>query len=331
MKNYTWFKHQYIDILKKYQYNKLHPIIMIQSKNGIGTSKFILKISQWLLCFKKKNKNSCNTCMSCNLILQKKHPDFYTNYLQNLKKKILGIDYIRNIIEKIYNTSQQGGLKIVWFKNVHYISQEANNALLKTLEEPPKNTIFFLCTNDITKIKKTLKSRSTIYYINTPKITNSIQWLKKNNKDVKNSKIFTALRINNLSLIKTNNFLKNFKIYQREKLINTLKTYILTHQYTNLILLLSSKNTLCMIVWICYFIIDAIKYQLCKKEDIFFNIDNINLIKKISKKNDLYILNKILLSWIKCHFILKNIPYIDKKLILTEQVLFWTKFLKKNK
>lgn len=144
MKYYPWLKDQYHNILKRYLKNILHPIILINSQKGVGISQLIIKISQWLLCSNKKNIKFCKTCNSCILIKKKNHPDLYYRENQIKKKKTIGIDYIRNIIININKTSQQGGKKIVWLKDVHYMTIEANNALLKTLEEPPKNTFFFV-------------------------------------------------------------------------------------------------------------------------------------------------------------------------------------------
>ncbi|WP_075431977.1 hypothetical protein [Buchnera aphidicola] len=142
MKNYPWLKKQYKNIVMKYINKKLHPIILIHAYPGMGVSQLIYKVSQWLLCLKKNKLHSCNQCTSCIFIKKRNHPDLYQKNIYKIKKKI-SIDDIRQIIINIQKTSQQGGVKIVYIKKIQNITIEANNALLKTLEEPPKNTLFF--------------------------------------------------------------------------------------------------------------------------------------------------------------------------------------------
>ena len=142
MKNYPWLKKQYLNIVKKYINKKLHPIILLHAYPGMGVSRLTYKASQWLLCLKKNQLHACKKCTSCILFKKRNHPDFYQKDHDKIKKKI-SIDDIRKIIINIQKTSQQGGLKIVYLKKIQNITIEVNNALLKTLEEPPKNTLFF--------------------------------------------------------------------------------------------------------------------------------------------------------------------------------------------
>ncbi|AEH39813.1 DNA polymerase III, delta subunit [Buchnera aphidicola (Cinara tujafilina)] len=331
MKNYPWLFSQYKSILKKYIKNKLHPIILINSRKGLGIFQLIKNISQWFLCLNKKNFVYCNMCTSCTLIKKKNHPDLYDKNHYKIKNKTIGIDYIRYIIKNIYKTSQQGGVKIVVIKNLQNITKEANNALLKTLEEPPKDT-FFLSTNNLKKINNTTISRSTIYYINIYNKTNIIlSWLQKNKKIFMND-LKTALFINNFSPIRANNFLNSSQIIQRKNLMNIIYTFIMYNNNIDLLFsLLYYNNTHLFITWICYLLLDVIKFSIFKEKDILYNLDQYHLIKKLSKKSSVQYSYKILISWIKCQYILKTIPYIDKKLILIEQTLFWNNLLKSKK
>ncbi|MDE5286031.1 MAG: DNA polymerase III subunit delta', partial [Buchnera aphidicola] len=80
--------------------------------------------------------------------------------------------------DKIFKRSKQGGAKIIFLSNINKLTESANNALLKTLEEPPENTWFFLINYNNTKLYQTLISRCIIYNLPIPPEENTISWLK---------------------------------------------------------------------------------------------------------------------------------------------------------
>ncbi|VFP88407.1 DNA polymerase III subunit delta' [Buchnera aphidicola (Cinara piceae)] len=329
MKNYPWLINQYKKITKKYFNNKLHPIILIQAHIGIGISQLIFNIARWILCLHKKKDNNCNQCLSCILINQKKHPDFY-NVDDISKHKYIGINIIRTIIDNIYHSSQQGGAKIVYFSSINKLTIEANNALLKVIEEPPKNTIFFLNTTNINKVINTIKSRSTIYYIAPPKEKDNLLWLKERNKIYNSIQLLTALRINNNAPIITHKFLNSNELKKRNIFMIAIYQYMVNKKHIDLLTIILNYSKKKIITWICYIILDAIKYLTCKKYKIQ-NLDQLKLIIKIAKINNFNILITHLISWIQCKKILSYSYNIDKKLILTEQIfLLMTEILNNN-
>ena len=83
----------------------------------------------------------------------------------NLKKGV-GIDDIRKIQKDILLSPVECDSKIYVFKNSQNITEQGQNALLKILEDPPKNVVFiFLCTNH-RKLIQTIISRSSIFFLN---------------------------------------------------------------------------------------------------------------------------------------------------------------------
>jgi len=70
-----------------------------------------------------------------------------------------GVDDIREIIDHAKFTPTQGKYKVYIIDEVHMLSKNAFNALLKTLEEPPEHVIFLLATTDIHKVPDTVLSR----------------------------------------------------------------------------------------------------------------------------------------------------------------------------
>jgi DNA polymerase-3 subunit gamma/tau len=74
-----------------------------------------------------------------------------------------GIDDIRSLRDKVKLAPVYGKTKVYIIDEVHMLTSEAFNALLKTLEEPPKYVVFILCTTEDHKVPETIKSRCQVY------------------------------------------------------------------------------------------------------------------------------------------------------------------------
>ena len=74
-----------------------------------------------------------------------------------------GIDNIRELREKVAIAPTSGKYKIYIIDEVHMLTKEAFNALLKTLEEPPKHAIFIMATTDAYKVPVTITSRAQVF------------------------------------------------------------------------------------------------------------------------------------------------------------------------
>jgi DNA polymerase III subunit gamma/tau len=96
-----------------------------------------------------------------------------------------GIDDIRDLKDKIKLAPAVGKVKVYIIDEVHMLTAEAFNALLKTLEEPPKNTVFILCTTELHKVPDTIKSRCQLYKF---KRATSTQLIEKLSDIVKSEK-----------------------------------------------------------------------------------------------------------------------------------------------
>ena len=125
-------------------------------KHGVGKTTLSRVIAKTLNCTGLyKNFNPCNVCSSCTGISLGQSFDVHEiNASLNT-----GIDSIREIIERIQLSPFNSFYKVCIIDEVHMLSLSACNALLKILEEPPKNVVFILATTDIKKIPNTIVSR----------------------------------------------------------------------------------------------------------------------------------------------------------------------------
>lgn len=89
--------------------------------------------------------------------------DDYTDIIEIDGASNRGIDDIREIREKAMIKPTEGKYKIYIIDEVHMLTREAFNALLKTLEEPPRHVIFIMATTDLNKVPATILSRAQVY------------------------------------------------------------------------------------------------------------------------------------------------------------------------
>lgn len=101
----------------------------------------------------------CNECDNCKEINAGSHPDV----IEIDAASNNGVDDVRDLIEKINYSPIKGKYKVYIIDEVHMMTSSAFNALLKTLEEPPRNVIFILATTEPHKVIPTILSRCQRY------------------------------------------------------------------------------------------------------------------------------------------------------------------------
>jgi len=131
---------------------------LLVGKHGVGKTTVSRIMAKTLNCpsaLYNQTQEPCNKCSSClNITLGKSFDVHEINAAMNT-----GIDNIRDVIEKIQLSPVNSFYKVCIIDEVHMLSINAFNALLKVLEEPPKNVLFILATTDIKRIPKTVVSR----------------------------------------------------------------------------------------------------------------------------------------------------------------------------
>lgn len=116
----------------------------------------------------------CGTCDQCVAITQGSSLDVIE--LDAASNR--GIDDIRDLKENIRLLPISARKKIFIIDEVHMLTSEAFNALLKTLEEPPAHVLFVLCTTELDKVPATIQSRCTKLVFKRPSIEQSAQYIR---------------------------------------------------------------------------------------------------------------------------------------------------------
>jgi DNA polymerase-3 subunit delta' len=168
---YPWL----VPVLEQLQHRaskqQLHHGLLFVADQGVGEGQLIEKMVKSLLC---STKNACGTCKACKLFEAKSHPDM--KYVVSDKPSI-GVDLIRQVSEYVTTTSQLLGNKVVVIENIESMTEAASNSLLKTLEEPNKNTYLLLSTTKPNSLLATITSRCEKIRLPLPNINSSLAWL----------------------------------------------------------------------------------------------------------------------------------------------------------
>ena len=123
---------------------------------GTGKTTMARILAKALLCSEGAGRLPDGTCEECQLIAQGNHPDV----IEIDAASNTGVDNVREaIIGRVNFAPMRGNYKIYIVDEVHMLTTQAFNALLKTLEEPPAGVVFILCTTDPQKIPATILSR----------------------------------------------------------------------------------------------------------------------------------------------------------------------------
>jgi DNA polymerase-3 subunit gamma/tau len=135
--------------------NRIVHAYLFTGPRGTGKTSTAKILAKAVNCLEPKDGEACNHCSSCTRI----NSGTYMDIVEIDAASNRGIDEIRDLREKVKYAPVEGKYKIYIIDEVHMLTTEAFNALLKTLEEPPKHVIFILATTEPYKIPLTVLSR----------------------------------------------------------------------------------------------------------------------------------------------------------------------------
>ena len=142
---------------------------------GVGKTTTARILAKILNCENPQENNPCNTCINCTEITRGSSLD--VQELDGASNR--GIDEMRDLREAVKYPPNSGKYRIYIIDEVHMLTREAFNALLKTLEEPPAHVIFIMATTDAHKVPATILSRTQRFDFKHISINDISEYLKQ--------------------------------------------------------------------------------------------------------------------------------------------------------
>ena len=145
--------------------------------HGCGKTTSARALARAAVCQHPTENGPCGECAMCKAMEKS------IDYVEIDAASNTGVDAIRDkVIEAVKYQPIDLPKKIIIIDEVHMLSQSAFNALLKTIEEPPKNVIIFLCTTEIDKVPKTIVSRCQKFVFDGLSVNDIMTGLLKTSK-----------------------------------------------------------------------------------------------------------------------------------------------------
>lgn len=281
--------------------NILHSYLFI-GEEGIGKQTLGKEFAKAVLC-NSEDEKPCDTCKPCVEFNTKNNVNFT---IINEEEVAIKIDQIRNMQVKIAEKPLNSDYKIYLINDADLMTTEAQNCLLKTLEEPPEYIVIILITSNENKILNTIKSRCMKIYFNKLENSDIKKILEERFEvsDINDSFLDAASgSIKKALLIKENSseyeqINKIFDIIDKENLVNFINSASAIYEskddiynildYINIILDIKiKKNTKDSFKYAkCIFIVEEVKKRLRANSNYDMSIDYLlmNMWKEINSE-----------------------------------------------
>lgn len=175
---------------------RLPHAVLIQGTEGQGEFEFGLAAAQSLLCEKPRGDGGgCGSCPACNWFLQRNHPDFRLLVPESLapesggegadparkerRSEQIRIEQVRDLSGFLAIGTHRAGFRVILLYPAETMNPNTQNALLKSLEEPPPETVFVLVTARPEGLLPTVRSRCMKFVLPPPGGARALAWLKE--------------------------------------------------------------------------------------------------------------------------------------------------------
>jgi DNA polymerase-3 subunit delta' len=269
-------------LIKSINNNQVSHCYIFEGPKGMGKFNLSLIFAQSLLClnFLKEPCNRCNSCIKVNSF---NHPDLH---VVNEDEKSIKREDIDELINSIYKKPYEAKRKVYIIKDAHSMTVQAANTFLKTLEEPPSDTVMILLTTNSNLLIPTIVSRcQEVKFRNISKETIR-EYLKEYNMALED--VDLAVNYSNGNLNKAINIINGNDniLNKREEIIKIFDKII--NQDSEIIYELENyfdeqKDNIDLVIEIMIIWIRDIMFVCNSMENLVINKDYINLLYKHGK------------------------------------------------
>ena len=215
-----------------------HSYMFIGTK-GIGKKIFAKEFAKGILCTSNKQK-TCENCKSCIEFVNSNNPDYYEIGLVDGENSIK-IDTIRQMQKRVQELPIVSDRKVYIIDDSEYMTKDAQNCLLKTLEEPPRFVTIILIVSNENMILNTIKSRCLKIYFNDLSDEELKKYINENLEITEVSD--NMLKACKGSASKAKQIYSNKEMYSEiDRIFNNIENHTLTEVISKMDILYKSKD-----------------------------------------------------------------------------------------
>src|SRR5258707_4683858 len=155
--------------------NRVAHAYIFSGARGVGKTTAARILAKALNCVKGPTPDPCNECDSCREIAAGSSLDV----LEIDAASNRGIDQVRELRDMVRYAPVGGRNKVIILDEAHMLTDEASNALLKTLEEPPGKVVFVIATTEPENLAETIRSRSQHFHFRALSFTEIVEALEQ--------------------------------------------------------------------------------------------------------------------------------------------------------
>lgn len=179
---YAWQRSVWERLDELVRTDHLPHALLVCGHAGIGKHRFAHALAARMLCHAPDAQGACGRCKSCQLLQAGSHPDFIllmpeTDAKTEKTAKFIKVDQVRELVGFAEKSAQLGGYRVVIIEPAQLLNVQAANALLKTLEEPGRQTLLLLVTSQVLSLPATIRSRCQQLLLEVPGEADALAWL----------------------------------------------------------------------------------------------------------------------------------------------------------
>ena len=180
---YPWLQEVEREFVERLQGERLAHALLLSGPVECGKAELAMAFLVSALCL-EGTYPACGACRSCQLMSSGAHPDGHVltfeenpNKAGELRKELV-IDQVRRLTASLFLTNTISRRKGALIHPVEAMNQNTANALLKTLEEPPGDTLLILVSHDPARLPATIRSRCQNLHVRTPEPETALGWIE---------------------------------------------------------------------------------------------------------------------------------------------------------
>jgi DNA polymerase III subunit delta' len=282
---YPWLRERWGYLARLHDQQRLPHALMINGPLGIGKRDFAQALSRYLLCQGARGDAACGVCRSCVLFDSGGHPDLFQLSPEEAGKPIK-VQQVRDLTGFLHSTAQQGGYRVVILEPAEAMNPSSANALLKTLEEPGRDTILLLVTHRLGQVMPTIRSRCQRVDCHLPESAVAAQWLCAQ-LEIEPDKAQQLLSICLGSPLRARDYVEQDLMQLRRKFIEGLADILKQRRSALEVAQQLAKEDLELLLgWLYGWLLDIVRVLGTGDESCLRHLDASNMLRAVSRKTD---------------------------------------------